>query len=159
MAGEEGDDVLSPVIQADHRGIRGLAADVGGDLPHRDAAGSHEDHGVRPGEELPVKGSGRAFQRLETVLRIPLRGEFPDLPVREGLQHPAGGVPPLTAVAEEGQLHLLASRNSVVKPGSYRRLRSYLFPRQPPTMMRLVLVRLFFVTVSCRVPTVQRKTR
>ena len=157
MAGQQRDHKMSQLVHGDNGGVGALIFYKGRDLPHGDAGGAHEHHGVSPLEHRAVKGPAGTFDGRETRLLKARHGIGPHFSFRQGRHDPAGRFTALAAVGEHGGLHLLAFRNSVENSGAYRRERVYCSPMQPPTMMRDVLVRPFSVTVLCRVSTVQRK--
>ncbi len=161
MAGQQGDHEPRQLVHRHHSGIGGLIADVGRDAPDGNAAGPYEDQRVRLPEHRPHEGCQRRRDGEAPLSRQALRGvdRAHISRSRQGGADPLRRLQPPAAESEDRQPHeLLPFRNSVVKPGSYSLERRYSVPRQPPTMIRAVLVRPLSSTVCASVSTVQRYT-
>ena len=117
VAGEERNDEACTLVEAQNGRVRFFIADEGRDAPHRDAAGADKDQRVHIGKGLAIDarvqhGKARRFEpgrRIAAALR--LRQSPADAPGRPAAR---------AGVGKDGELHCVASRNSVVKPGWYR---------------------------------------
>ena len=156
VPGEQRNDEIRPLVEAEHRRIRPFVADIRRDLPHRDPSRTDKDQRIGRGKGLPVD---RLLKRQKAVLLQPCRRVADRAVLPPGGEKPAHGLTAGAAVGKERQPHCVASRNSVVKPGWYKRERIYSSPRHPPTTISAVFFSSFRVAVSWSVPTVQRKMR
>ena len=157
VARKDGYDEFSQFVNRNHRRVSGLVPDMGSNLPDGDSRATHKHHGIHIMEYRSIKEFGWTADGRKSRFCKPLHGVGLYLVACKMCHDSPCHSAALTAVGKNSDFHSLASRNSVVKPGWYRRLLTYLSPMQLPTMMRLVFVRPFSVTVIWRVSTVQRK--
>ena len=109
MTGEQGHGKAAPLVDSHHSRVLLLSAQEGGNRPHRDAAGAHEDQRVRfpEGARRQLREVSRRPEDLHCIFR---REAVCDAP---GCFHA-----PAAEGEEKRPLHGFASRNSVAKSGA-----------------------------------------
>ena len=116
VAGEQGDHKLPRLVDAHHRRVGFFAFDIGGDLPHGDAAGPHKDQCVHGGKAHIIY---RLVQRQKARLFKTRHGIAHPYLLRQRLQYPPRRGTAAPAVGKQGGSHWAPLRNSVVKSGWY----------------------------------------
>ena len=116
MAGEQGDHKPPRLVDANHRRVGFFAFDIGGDLPHGDAAGPHKDQCVHGGKTRAIY---RLVQRQKARLFKTRHGIAHPCLLRQRRQYPPRRGAATAAESEQGGSHCAPLRNSVVKLGWY----------------------------------------
>ena len=114
VAGEQGDHKPPRLVDAQHRRVGLFTLYIGGDLPHGDAAGPHEDQCVHGGKARAVH---RLVQRQKLRFLKPLHGVAHEHCLRERCHHPPRRGAAAPAEGKQGGSHCAPLRNSVVKLG------------------------------------------
>ena len=115
VPGEQRNDEIRPLVEAEHRRIRPFVADIRRDLPHRDPSRTDKDQRVHFRKRRAID---RFFKRQKSRLRQPRHRITKRFRLRQRGQHPPGRPAAGVAVGEDCKIHRVASRNSVVNEGS-----------------------------------------
>ena len=115
VPGEQRNDEIRPLVEAEHRRIRPFVADIRRDLPHRDPSRTDKDQRVHFRKRRAID---RFFKRQKSRLRQPRHRITKRFRLRQCHTDTQRRFASSTAVSENRNVHFVASRNSVVNEGS-----------------------------------------